>query len=134
MCSFSKVFIIIFPKGSIQERLGVLLSRTQNFFNEVTSPRAKKIRKQLDTENDSGFQVMEDIFMVEQTINRRMPYGRTLSLAAVICIEQFSRSVRSINAFASYIYIYICLLVYMPIRFRLIQELLFDFLKIRYAG
>ncbi|XP_057429866.1 uncharacterized protein LOC130722976 isoform X2 [Lotus japonicus] len=77
--------------SSIQERLGVLLSRTQNFFNQVTSPRAKKIRKQLDTENDSGFQVMEDIFMVEQTINRRMPYGRTLSLAAVICIEQFSR-------------------------------------------
>jgi hypothetical protein len=67
------------------------MSRTQNFLNEVTSPLAKTGQsKKPDPENDLGFQVMEDIFMVEQTINRRTPNG-TLSLAAVICIEQFSR-------------------------------------------
>ncbi|XP_058760963.1 uncharacterized protein LOC131634324 isoform X1 [Vicia villosa] len=77
--------------SSIQERLNVLMSRTQNFLNEVTSPLAKSGQsKKPDPENDIGFQVMEDIFMVEQTIERRTPYG-TLSLAAVICIEQFSR-------------------------------------------
>ncbi|CAI8591511.1 unnamed protein product [Vicia faba] len=77
--------------SSIQERLNVLMSRTQNFLNEVTSPLAKSGQtKKPDPENDVGFQVMEDIFMVEQTIERRTPYG-TLSLAAVICIEQFSR-------------------------------------------
>ncbi|RDX71549.1 hypothetical protein CR513_49091, partial [Mucuna pruriens] len=77
--------------GSIQERLNVLMSRTQNFFYEVTSPLAKSGQsKKPDPENDFGFQVMEDIFMVEQTIDRRTPRG-VLSLAAVICIEQFSR-------------------------------------------
>jgi hypothetical protein len=81
----------LFFEGSIQERLNVLMSRTQNFLNEVTSPLAKTGQsKKPDPENDIGFQVMEDIFMVEQTINRRTPNG-TLSLAAVICIEQFSR-------------------------------------------
>lgn len=81
----------LFFKGSFQERLNTLLSRTQNFLNEVASPLAKpgQIRKS-DSENEFGLQVMEDIFMVEQTIDRRMPCG-ILSLAAVICIEQFSR-------------------------------------------
>ncbi|KAK7412070.1 hypothetical protein VNO78_03516 [Psophocarpus tetragonolobus] len=77
--------------GYIQERLNVLMSRTQNFLNEVTFPLAKpgQSRKPVP-ENDYGFQVMEDILMIEQTINRRTPCG-VLSLAAVICIEQFSR-------------------------------------------
>jgi len=67
------------------------MSRTQNFLNEVTSPLAKTAQsRKPDPENDIGFQVMEDILMVEKTIDRRMPYGN-LSLAAVICIEQFSR-------------------------------------------
>ncbi|AES63308.1 hypothetical protein MtrunA17_Chr2g0278061 [Medicago truncatula] len=77
--------------SSIQERLNVLMSRTQNFLNEVTSPLAKTAQsRKPDPENDIGFQVMEDILMVEKTIDRKMPYGN-LSLAAVICIEQFSR-------------------------------------------
>ncbi|XP_020220533.1 uncharacterized protein LOC109803395 isoform X1 [Cajanus cajan] len=77
--------------GSIQERLNVLMSRTQNFLNEVTFPLAKPGQsKKSDPENDFEFQVMEDIFMIEQTIDRRTPCG-VLSLAAVICIEQFSR-------------------------------------------
>ncbi|KAK8469096.1 hypothetical protein PHAVU_006G214050 [Phaseolus vulgaris] len=77
--------------GSIQERLNVLMSRTQNFLNEVTFPLAKPGQsKKPDPENDFGFQFMEDIFMIEQTIDRRTPCG-VLSLAAVICIEQFSR-------------------------------------------
>ncbi|XP_027359335.1 uncharacterized protein LOC113867982 isoform X2 [Abrus precatorius] len=77
--------------GSIQERFNVLKSRTQNFLNEVTFPLAKPgLSRKPDPENDFGFQVLEDIFMVELTIDRRTPYG-ILSLAAVICIEQFSR-------------------------------------------
>ncbi|KAK7302436.1 hypothetical protein RJT34_13326 [Clitoria ternatea] len=77
--------------GSIQERFNVLMSRTQNFLNEVTLPLAKpgQTRKP-DPKNDFGFQVMEDMFMVEQTFDRRTPYG-ILSLAALTCIEQFSR-------------------------------------------
>ncbi|KAL2968801.1 hypothetical protein AAZX31_15G045400 [Glycine max] len=77
--------------SSIQERWNVLMSRTQNFWNEVTFPLAKpgQTRKP-DPENDCGFQVMEDILMIEKTIDRRTPCG-VLSLAAVICIEQFSR-------------------------------------------
>ncbi|KAK7246847.1 hypothetical protein RIF29_41717 [Crotalaria pallida] len=78
--------------SSIQERLNVLLSRTKFFLNEVTSPLAKpggQSRKP-DPENDFGFEVMEDIFMVEQTIDRRTPNG-ILSLATVISIEQFGR-------------------------------------------
>ncbi|CAL0334328.1 unnamed protein product [Lupinus luteus] len=77
--------------SSIQERMNALLSRTKFFWNEVASPLAKPGQNRMpDPENDFGVQVMEDIFMVEQTIDRRTPYG-TLSLAAVICIEQFSR-------------------------------------------
>jgi len=67
------------------------MSRTQNFLNEVTFPLAKPGQsKKPDPEKDFGFQFMEDIFMIEQTIDRRTPCG-VLSLAAVICIEQFSR-------------------------------------------
>lgn len=67
------------------------MSRTQNFWNEVTFPLAKPGQsRKPDTENDCGFQVMEDILMIEKTIDRRTPCG-VLSLAAVICIEQFSR-------------------------------------------
>ncbi|XP_052735017.1 uncharacterized protein LOC108342983 isoform X3 [Vigna angularis] len=77
--------------GSIQERLNVLMSRTQNFLNEVTFPRAKPGQsKKPGPVNDFGLQFMEDIFRIEQTIDRRTPSG-VLSLAAVICIEQFSR-------------------------------------------
>lgn len=77
--------------SSIQERWNVLMSRTQNFLNEVTFPLAKTGQsKKPDPEDDYGFQVMEDMFMIDQTIDRRTPHG-VLSLAAVICIEQFSR-------------------------------------------
>lgn len=59
--------------------------------NEVTSPTAKSGQcKKPDPENDIGFQViLEDIFMVEQTIERRTPYVTLSVAAAVICIEQF---------------------------------------------
>lgn len=67
------------------------MSRTQNFLNEVTFPLAKTGQsKKPDPEDDYGFQVMEDMFMIDRTIDRRTPHG-VLSLAAVICIEQFSR-------------------------------------------
>ncbi|XP_028788128.1 uncharacterized protein LOC114744111 isoform X1 [Neltuma alba] len=77
--------------SSIQERIYMLLSKTQDFLNEVSSPLAKSGQnRKSDPEEDFGFQVMEDIFMVEQTIERRTENG-ILSLAAVTCIEQFSR-------------------------------------------
>ncbi|KAL1289696.1 hypothetical protein HN51_058098 [Arachis hypogaea] len=77
--------------NSIQERLNALVSRTQNFLNEVASPLAKPGQNRKPShENELGFQVMEDILMVEETIERKTRYG-VLSLAAVICIEQFSR-------------------------------------------
>lgn len=42
------------------------MSRTQNLWNEVTFPLAKpgQTRKP-DPENDCGFQVMEEILMIE---------------------------------------------------------------------
>lgn len=90
-CLFELLNFDFLFKGSIQERLNVLMSRTQNFLNEVTFPLAKPGQsKKPDPVNDFGFQIMEDIFMIEQTIDRRTPSG-VLSLAAVICIEQFSR-------------------------------------------
>ncbi|KAG5149497.1 hypothetical protein JHK82_016378 [Glycine max] len=50
----------------IQERLNVLMSRNQNLWNEVTFPLVKpgQTRKP-DSENDCGFQVMEEILMIE---------------------------------------------------------------------
>ncbi|XP_054801067.1 uncharacterized protein LOC129305141 isoform X1 [Prosopis cineraria] len=77
--------------GSIQERMNIWLSKTQDFLNEVSSPLAKSGQNRKSApKDDLGFQVMEDIFMVEQTIDRRTENG-ILSLAAVTCIEQFSR-------------------------------------------
>ncbi|KAI9087193.1 hypothetical protein K1719_030828 [Acacia pycnantha] len=77
--------------SSIQEGMNTLLSKTQDFLNDVSSPLAKSGQnRKSGPEDDFGFQVMEDIFMVEPTIDRRTENG-ILSFAAVICIEQFSR-------------------------------------------
>ncbi|XP_024022376.1 uncharacterized protein LOC21392703 isoform X2 [Morus notabilis] len=75
----------------VQDKLNVWLLKTQKFLNEVTSPlvRPSKSKKPVP-ENDIGDSIMEDIFVAEQTINSRMPQG-TLSLAAIVSIEQFSR-------------------------------------------
>lgn len=75
----------------MQDKLNVWLLKTQKFLNEVTSPLVRPSKsKKLVPENDIGDSVMEDIFVAEQTINSRMPQG-TLSLAAIVSIEQFSR-------------------------------------------
>lgn len=77
--------------AAVQETLNQWLSKTQDFFSEVTSPLVKTVQDRkpnpgniLDTE-DTG-----DIFMAEQTIDSATPNGN-LSLAAIVSIEQFSR-------------------------------------------
>ena len=76
---------------AVQEKLNVWLLKTQKFLNEVASPlvSTNQSRKTV-RENYFDDSVMEDIFVVEQTINSRMPQG-SLSLAAIVSIEQFSR-------------------------------------------
>ncbi|KAG5525893.1 hypothetical protein RHGRI_032255 [Rhododendron griersonianum] len=77
--------------AAMQETLNQWLSKTQDFFSEVTSPLVKTVQDRkpnpgniLDTEDT------DDIFMAEQTIDSATPNGN-LSLAAIVSIEQFSR-------------------------------------------
>ncbi|KAL2460491.1 Plant protein of unknown function (DUF639) [Abeliophyllum distichum] len=73
----------------LQESVNQWLSKTQNFFNEVTSPLVKTVHdRRPNLQNDS--EEMEDIFIIEQTVNSRIP-GGDLSEAAIVSIEQFSR-------------------------------------------
>ncbi|KAK3009985.1 hypothetical protein RJ639_010955, partial [Escallonia herrerae] len=76
---------------AVQETLNLWLSKTQNFFSDVTTPLVKNVNdKKPNLRNAFDTQDMEDIFMAEQTIDSRTPSGN-LSLAAIISIEQFSR-------------------------------------------
>ncbi|KAG9141871.1 hypothetical protein Leryth_013988 [Lithospermum erythrorhizon] len=75
--------------NALQQSVGKWVSRTQNFLNEVTSPLVKNVNERKLISNDDGSD-MEELFMVEQTIDSRMPKGN-LSLAAIVSIEQFSR-------------------------------------------
>ncbi|KAI8532169.1 hypothetical protein RHMOL_Rhmol11G0192700 [Rhododendron molle] len=77
--------------AAVQETLNQWLSKTQDFFSEVTSPLVKTVKDRkpnpgniLDTEDT------DDIFMAEQTVDSATPNGN-LSLAAIVSIEQFSR-------------------------------------------
>nr|XP_016512053.1 PREDICTED: uncharacterized protein LOC107829126 isoform X1 [Nicotiana tabacum] len=73
----------------VQESVNHWLSKTQNFFNEVTSPLVKTVNdKRISVNNDT--QDMEDTFMAEQTVDSQTPNG-DLSVAAILSIEQFSR-------------------------------------------
>ncbi|KAJ7968089.1 DUF639 family protein [Quillaja saponaria] len=75
----------------VQEKLNLWLLKTQNFLNDVTSPIVKSgLSKLPDPGNGLEFQDIEEIFMAEQTIDSRTPNG-SLSLAAIVSIEQFSR-------------------------------------------
>lgn len=75
----------------VQEKLNSWLLKTQSFLTEVTSPLVKTSQTGKPvTEDAFETQDMDDIFMAEQTINSRTPNG-TLSLAAIVSIEQFSR-------------------------------------------
>ncbi|XP_059448210.1 uncharacterized protein LOC132179465 isoform X3 [Corylus avellana] len=77
--------------NAMQERLSLWLLKTQNFFNEVTSPLVKPGQSRKPDPGDAfDAQDMGDIFVAEQTIHSRTPNG-ILSLAAIVSIEQFSR-------------------------------------------
>ncbi|PQQ13527.1 hypothetical protein Pyn_01752 [Prunus yedoensis var. nudiflora] len=77
--------------NAVQEKLNSWLLKTQNFLNEVTSPLVRTGQTSKPVTRDAfETQDMEDIFMAEQTINKRTPNG-VLSLAAIVSIEQFSR-------------------------------------------
>ena len=77
--------------AAVQETLNQWLSKTQDFLNEVTSPLVKNVHdRKPNAGNMFDTQDTEDIFLAEQTIDSRTPNG-SLSLAAVVSIEQFSR-------------------------------------------
>ncbi|PSS29169.1 F-box protein [Actinidia chinensis var. chinensis] len=77
--------------AAVQETLNQWLSKTQGFLNEVTSPLVKNVHdRKPNPGNMFDTQDTKDIFLAEQTIDSRTPNG-SLSLAAVVSIEQFSR-------------------------------------------
>ncbi|KAF9599898.1 hypothetical protein IFM89_001844 [Coptis chinensis] len=77
--------------NSVQERLSLWLLKTQNFLSDVTAPLVKQAQERMpDVENSLDTKEMEELFLTEQTISSRTPRG-TLSLAAIVSIEQFSR-------------------------------------------
>ncbi|XP_010272866.1 PREDICTED: uncharacterized protein LOC104608533 isoform X2 [Nelumbo nucifera] len=75
----------------IPERLNLWLLKTQSFLNGVAHPivRTRQVRKP-DIKNAMDSEEIEEIFIAEQTIERRTPKGN-LSLTAIVSIEQFSR-------------------------------------------
>ncbi|KAL7125072.1 hypothetical protein ABFS83_14G091200 [Erythranthe nasuta] len=74
---------------AMQESVNKMLSKTQSFFTELTSPLVKSVNERRpNVQNDS--EDMEDMLITEQTVNIRTPQG-DLSDASVISIEQFSR-------------------------------------------
>ncbi|XP_031739971.1 uncharacterized protein LOC101209123 isoform X2 [Cucumis sativus] len=77
--------------NAVQQNLNKWLLKTQNFLNEVTSPRGKtsKNKDHIPAEAYDTTE-KEDIVKVECTVNIRTPNG-LLSSAAVVSIEQFSR-------------------------------------------
>ncbi|KAJ8572590.1 hypothetical protein K7X08_009101 [Anisodus acutangulus] len=75
--------------SKVEESVNHWLSKTQNFWNEVTSPLVKTVNdKRTSFHNDT--QDTEDVFMAEQTVESQTPNG-DLSVAAILSIEQFSR-------------------------------------------
>lgn len=72
----------------MKKSLNTMLSRAHNFVNEVTSPWVKSGK--LDEVNDVDPNDTEDILVGEHAIQSEMLDG-SLSLAAVVSIEQFSR-------------------------------------------
>ena len=83
--------LFFFLTDVLQEKLNTWLLKTQNFLNEVASPLVGTGQSRNPVPR-STFEApeMESIFMTEQTIDTRTPKG-TLSLAAIVSIEQFSR-------------------------------------------
>jgi len=78
-----------FLTGTVQESVNHWLSKTQNFWNEVTSPLVKTVNDKRTSFHDDT-QDTEEVFMAEQTVDSQTPNG-DLSVAAILSIEQFSR-------------------------------------------
>ncbi|XP_031394414.1 uncharacterized protein LOC116205867 isoform X1 [Punica granatum] len=77
--------------NAVQEQVNLWLSKTQNFLSEVTIRLVKSGHgRKPDAEDASTTRDELEIFMAEQTVNRRTPNG-ILSLEAVLAIEQFGR-------------------------------------------
>ncbi|PKI74829.1 hypothetical protein CRG98_004601, partial [Punica granatum] len=75
--------------NAVQEQVNLWLSKTQNFLSEVTIRLVKSGHgRKPDAEDASTTRDELEIFMAEQTVNRRTPNG-ILSLEAVLAIEQF---------------------------------------------
>lgn len=80
---------VISLTDAMQESVNQWLSKTQSFFNEVTSPLVKSVQdRKPNPQNDS--EDMDDIMITEPTIDSKTPGGE-LSEAAIVSIEQFSR-------------------------------------------
>lgn len=90
LCCILDVRTLYFLADAVQEKFNTWLAKTQNFFNEVTSPLGAGQGRKLVSSNVTDAQDIEDIFMAEQTIDSRTSRG-ILSLAAIVSIEQFSR-------------------------------------------
>ncbi|KAL3651589.1 hypothetical protein CASFOL_004591 [Castilleja foliolosa] len=66
------------------------LSKTQSFFNEVTSPFIKSVNDRRSNTLHYETEDVEDMLVTEQTVDSRTPNGE-LSEAAIVSIEQFSK-------------------------------------------
>ncbi|XP_006349391.1 uncharacterized protein [Solanum tuberosum] len=75
--------------STVQESVNHWLSKTQNFWNEVTSPLVKTVNDKRTSFHDDT-QDTEEVFMAEQTVDSQTPNG-DLSVASILSIEQFSR-------------------------------------------
>ncbi|XP_027773979.1 uncharacterized protein LOC107007555 isoform X2 [Solanum pennellii] len=75
--------------STVQESVNHWLSKTHNFWNEVTSPLVKTVNDKRTSFHDDT-QDTEEVFMAEQTVDSQTPNG-DLSVAAILSIEQFSR-------------------------------------------
>ncbi|XP_060167723.1 uncharacterized protein LOC132598713 isoform X2 [Lycium barbarum] len=75
--------------SKVEESVNHWLSKTQDFFSEVTSPLVKTVNDKRTSFHDD-IQDTEEVFMAEQTVDSQTPNG-DLSVAAILSIEQFSR-------------------------------------------
>ncbi|KAG8364083.1 hypothetical protein BUALT_Bualt19G0089400 [Buddleja alternifolia] len=75
--------------NAMQESVSQWLSKTQSFFNEVTSPLVKNVQDRRPSIQDNS-QDVDDMLITEQTVDSKTPRG-DLSEAAIVSIEQFSR-------------------------------------------
>ncbi|XP_069148998.1 uncharacterized protein [Solanum lycopersicum] len=75
--------------STVQESVNHWLSKTHNFWNEVTSPLVKTVNDKRTSFHDDT-QDTEEVFMAEQTVDSQTPNG-DLSVATILSIDQFSR-------------------------------------------